>query len=89
MYLFYSSRVSFSSLLSANRTTGRRCSSLVGQAHSSESCQVLTLILWIPGQTLIAATSIASFIQNPSVLRQLVYGLFQLAHVSHDDHTAN
>jgi len=29
--------------------------------------------LWIPGQNLIAATSTASFIQNLSVLRQLVY----------------
>jgi len=44
------------------------CNSLVGQAHPSESCRVLTLTLWpwIPGQTLIAATSTASFVQNPS-----------------------
>jgi len=62
---------------SGNRTTGSQCNSLVGQAHEkahpSESCQVLALTLWIPGQALIAATSTASFIQNLSVLRQLVY----------------
>ena len=38
---------------------------------------------------MIAATSTASFIQNPSVLRWLVYDLFQLTHVSHDDHASN
>jgi len=42
--------------------------SLVGQAHPSESCRVLTLTLWpwIPGQILIAASSTANFVQNPS-----------------------
>ena len=44
-------------LTSGNRTTGSRCNPLVGQAHPSESCQVLTLTLWIGIQTLIAATS--------------------------------
>jgi len=63
------------------------CNLLVRQAHPSESCQVLTLTLWIPGQTLISAISTASFIQNPSVLRRL--GSFQLTHVSCDDHNAN
>ena len=62
---------------SGNRTTGSQCNSLVGQAHEkahpSESCQVLTLTFWIPGQTLITAMSTASFIQNLSVLMQLVY----------------
>jgi len=63
-------------LSSGNCTTGSRCYSLVGQAHPSESCQVLTLTLWIPGQILIAATSTASCVQNPSVLKWLVYSLF-------------
>ena len=70
---------------SGNRTTGSQCNSLVGQAHSSESCQVLTLTLW----TLTTATSTASFVQNPFILRQLVYGLFKLTHVSHEDHTSH
>ena len=74
---------------SSNCTTGSPCNSLVGQAHPSESCQVLTLTLWIPGQTLTAATSTASFVQNPSVLRQLVYGMFKLMHVSRESHTAH
>ena len=61
---------------SGNRTTGSWCNSLVGQAHPSESCQVLTLTLWIPGQTLTVATNTANFIQNPSILRRLVYSPF-------------
>jgi len=65
---------------SGNHTTGSRSISPVGHTHPSQSCQVLTLTLWIPGQALIAATSTASFIQNPFVLRQLVYSLFQLTH---------
>ena len=79
----------FRQLSSGNRTTGSQCYSLVGQAHPSESCQVLTLTLWIPGQTLTAATNTANFIQNASVLRRLVYGPFKLTHISHDDHTAH
>ena len=74
---------------SSNCTTGSPCNSLVGQAYPSESCQVLTLTLWIPGQTLTAATSTASFVQNPSVLRQLVYSMFKLMHVSRESHTAH
>ena len=53
---------------SGNPTTGSRCNLLVGQAHTSESYQVLALTLWIPGQTLTTATSTASFVENPSVL---------------------
>jgi len=45
---------------SGNHTTGSRSNSLVGHTHPSQSCQVLTLTLWIPGQTLIAATSTAT-----------------------------
>ena len=48
---------------SGNHTTGSRSNSLVGHTHPSQSCQVLTLTLWIPGQTLIAATSTASKIR--------------------------
>ena len=88
-YMDSNQPISFSPFLSGNRTTGSWCNLLVGQAHPSESCQVLTLTLWIPGQTLIAATSTASFIQNSLVLRWLVYDLFQLTHVSHDDPAAN
>jgi len=74
---------------SGNRTTGSRCNSLVGQAlwHPSESCQVLILTLWILGQTLTTATSTASFIWNPSIIRWLVYSLFKLTHLSCEDHT--
>ena len=78
--------VVFFFLSSGNRTTGSQCNSLVGQAHPSQSCQVLTLTLWIPGQALTAATSTASFVH---VLRQLVYGLFKLMHVSREDHAAH
>jgi len=66
----------FADSLSGNHTAGSRCNSLVRQARPSKSYQVLTLTLWIPGQTLTAATSTASFVQNPSVLRWLVYGPF-------------
>ena len=77
-------------LTGGNLTTGSRCNLLVGQAHSSESCQVHLLSpcgylgrLWLqpPAQ-------LASF-QNWSVLRRLVYGLFKLTHVSCEDHTAH
>ena len=88
-YMDSNQPISFFSFLSGNRTTGSWCNLLVGQAQLSESCQVLTLTLWIPGQTLIAATSTASFVQNLSILRQLVYGSFQLTHISCDENTAN
>ena len=68
----------FSPFLSGNRTTGSWCNLLVGQAHPSESCQILTLTLWIPGQTLIATTSTASFIQNP-VFNSLVCASLELS----------
>jgi len=50
--------------MSGNRTTGSRCNLLVGQVHPSESCQVLTLTMWIHGQTLTAAISTASFVKK-------------------------
>jgi len=50
-----------------NCTTGSQHNSLLGQTHASVSC--LTLTLWIPGQTLVTATSTACFVQNPSILR--------------------
>jgi len=44
-----------------------------------------------PGRAIFGCkkNSTASFIQNPSVLRQLVYDLFKLTHVSHEDHIAH
>ena len=60
--------------LSGNHTTSSRSNSLIGQAHPSESCQVLTLTLWIHGQTLIAATSKLALFKLRLYLGDLVYG---------------
>jgi len=61
---------------------------LVGQAHPSESCQDLTLTLWIPGQALIAASSkLASFKIRPYLGSWFM--AHSLMHISRDDHTIN